>query len=588
MHKVKRKAYRDDALEQAIKRVDDKKANVTQAAKDYGIPRQTLVDKMKKSHPKKYGSTTKLSEEDEAILVEYITYMASVGYPLSVSEVKLFALSIAKRSSTPDTFGEAGPSDKWWRGFKQRHDDLTLRKPDKLDRKRNNMSKKSVVDSHFDLLKRTLEKHDILDKPSHIFNVDESGMDMDHITGKVVVNRKTKHSYQESSGDREHITVNVCASASGQVLPPMVIFEQCFPSGHYSKDGPPDCLYAKSPNGYMDGELFQKWFTSVFLPCTAHLRPALLILDGHTSHLTIDLIDLARQNNVILFCLPPHTTHLLQPLDVAIFKSLKAYFSALVRSVKLITLGTEKVLNINRRNFTAIFREAFEKSMDITAITNGFRRCGIYPFSPDAIDWSKVRSTVIVPSTPSSSNILPETSSSNLGLPESVRNSPLLASIPERLTQCLIIPHFQETKKESLRVVTTSRVITSDEHRKMVQDKLDAKRKAEEEKGQRRQLREQKRKDREVLIARKKNKAKEDRMRHSKRLSLHPRKDFAKVVNISLSSSSDDDFDAETDCITCKQDTPPDDDDEEHLINWTFCDDCAQWYHEVCEHTCGD
>ena len=580
MHKVKRKAYRDDALEQAVRKVKTKKLNVTQAAKEFGVPRQTLADKIKDTHPKKYGCNTKLSEEDESILLEYITYMASVGHPLNIGEVKLFAWSIGRRSADPNCFGESGPSHNWWLGFKARHEDLTLRKPDKLDRRRNNMSKKSVVDSHFQLLKETLEQHDLLNKPSHIFNVDESGMEMDNVTGKVVVNRKTKHTYQESSGDREHITVNVCASASGQVLPPMIIFEQCFPSGDYSKLGPPECLYAKSPNGYMDGELFHKWFKNIFLPYTAHLRPAMLILDGHSSHLTIDIIDLARENNVILFCLPPHTTHLLQPLDVSVFRSLKSHFAKLVRSVKLLTLGTERVINVNRRNFTALFREAFEKAMIITGITNGFRRCGIYPFSPESIDWSKVKRTLSIPSA-----VEPCTSSTNDQLPEAIRNSPLLGGmiIPERLTQCLIIPHFKETTKESIRIVTTSRVITSDEHRKMVKDKLDARNKAKEDKDKRAELREKKRNERQHLIECKQKRIKHDTVRQSVRLSVHPRKDFAKMVNISTSSSSDDD-DSEDNCVTCNKDTPPG--FEESTIDWILCDDCNHWYHKVCKHTC--
>ena len=59
-------------------------------------------------------------------------------------------------------------------------------------------------------------------------------------------------------------------------------------------------------------------------------RPLILFVDGHKSHVTLEVIDLAREKNVILFCLPPHTTHALQPLDVAVFKSLKAYFLELV------------------------------------------------------------------------------------------------------------------------------------------------------------------------------------------------------------------------------------------------------------------
>ena len=46
------------------------------------------------------------------------------------------------------------------------------------------------------------------------------------------------------------------------------------------------------------------------------MRPVLLIQDGHASHMSIGLIELARANDVHLLCLPAHTTHILQPLDV--------------------------------------------------------------------------------------------------------------------------------------------------------------------------------------------------------------------------------------------------------------------------------
>jgi hypothetical protein len=47
-----------------------------------------------------------------------------------------------------------------------------------------------------------------------------------------------------------------------------------------------------------------------------------LILDGYASHITTAAISFAIANKIILLCLPQHTTHILQPLDVAIFAPL--------------------------------------------------------------------------------------------------------------------------------------------------------------------------------------------------------------------------------------------------------------------------
>lgn len=78
-----------------------------------------------------------------------------------------------------------------------------------------------------------------------------------------------------------------------------------------------------SPNGWTDDFLCMEWFKKSFIPqATAQNKsgkPILLVYDGHGSHETTELCSLARDNNIILFCLPLHTTHKLQPLDMGVF-----------------------------------------------------------------------------------------------------------------------------------------------------------------------------------------------------------------------------------------------------------------------------
>ena len=56
-------------------------------------------------------------------------------------------------------------------------------------------------------------------------------------------------------------------------------------------------------------------------------RPVVLIHDGHASHVSVELNELARANNIHLLFLPAHTSHILQPLDLGVFKSFNANFS---------------------------------------------------------------------------------------------------------------------------------------------------------------------------------------------------------------------------------------------------------------------
>ena len=181
---------------------------------------------------------------------------------------------------------------------------------------------------------------------------------MDKRSETVVVSRKTKHAYSESKGTRDHITINACVSVSGYIMPPHIIFSQSYPSGPYARDGPDGALYSISDNGYMDSELFYGFISKLFIPHTNRIPgPKLLILDGHGSHLNIDIINLCRENNIHLYCLPPHTTHIFQPLDVVIFWPVKAHFNKITQHLKLATLGSSNPINCCKTNFTRIFKE---------------------------------------------------------------------------------------------------------------------------------------------------------------------------------------------------------------------------------------
>ena len=89
------------------------------------------------------------------------------------------------------------------------------------------------------------------------------------------------------------------ASAAGSALPPMIIYPHSLPGGQYRLGGPDDTLYSKSESGWVDSELFLHWFKKIFLKYAISLRPLLLIIDGHKSHESLDLIDQARQNDVV-------------------------------------------------------------------------------------------------------------------------------------------------------------------------------------------------------------------------------------------------------------------------------------------------
>lgn len=79
----------------------------------------------------------------------------------------------------------------------------------------------------------------------------------------------------------------------------------------------------------MNDDIFELWLKTCFLPATVHLRhtgPVALYLDNFGSHTTLEVLRTCQQHNIILVGLPPHSSHILQPLDVSVNGPLKQHF----------------------------------------------------------------------------------------------------------------------------------------------------------------------------------------------------------------------------------------------------------------------
>ena len=131
----------------------------------------------------------------------------------------------------------------------------------------------------------------------------------------------------------------------------------------------------------MDQELFSDWFFKHFLTHAVSERPLLLLLDGYSSHYTLDLVKAAAEKDVIIFCLPPYTTADSQPLDASCFGPLKTYWFETCCQYLFDNPGRV----ITKFQFSSLFAWAWSKGMTINNIVSGFRSAGIYPFAPNVI-----------------------------------------------------------------------------------------------------------------------------------------------------------------------------------------------------------
>ncbi|KAF6200403.1 hypothetical protein GE061_006706 [Apolygus lucorum] len=110
--------------------------------------------------------------------------------------------------------------------------------------------------------------------------------------------------------------------------------------------------------------------------------PVILFVDGHKSHLSMELSKFCAENEIIVYCLPPNATHIVQPCDVGIFRPLKAAWKNVVRISKQSNIVTTKL------NFAGLFKRAFD-SVKVNVIQKSFEACGLYPLNEDVVDYSK-------------------------------------------------------------------------------------------------------------------------------------------------------------------------------------------------------
>lgn len=144
-------------------------------------------------------------------------------------------------------------------------------------------------------------------------------------------------------------------------------------------------IYMQKKSAYITADLFHRWLKYHFI---AH-KPqgkVVLILDGHSSHSSaVDMLETARDSNVILLCLPSHTTSALQPLDRAVFGPFKTFFNEETNRF----MRTNSSKKINRCNSSRLISKAWVRAATPINAMSGFRGSGIYPLNPNAIPESE-------------------------------------------------------------------------------------------------------------------------------------------------------------------------------------------------------
>lgn len=195
----------------------------------------------------------------------------------------------------------------------------------------------------------------------------------------VVIDTSVKQAYTAQPGRQEWVTVIECISATGTKISPYVIFKgKNVVSSWLPKDPPAGWMFAANASGWTNNLHGMHWIQH-FNNQTAPLLSSpddyrLLLCDGHDSHVSAALVGYTIQKRIILVLLPPHSSHLLQPLDVGIFSPLKTALA--YRQTQLFRSGVRR---IEKAEWVEDFIAAREDAITEKNVLSGWRGAGLFP-----------------------------------------------------------------------------------------------------------------------------------------------------------------------------------------------------------------
>jgi hypothetical protein len=268
---------------------------------------------------------------------------------------------------------------------------------------------------------------------------------------EVVIVRKKRNTKHEivAFSNRESATMIGAVNAEGYTIPPFMIFKSWPTEGWDVNDLDKNIRFARSETGFSNAEISMDWirhFNLHSFSATAKARALginftdwygcdefmrdidnpdfiwerpyferpekekiwrLLVIDGFTGKTSLEFMKYCLRFDIEIFVLPPHSTHLTQPLDVGVFQLLKlAHQKALRKHIR------EGFLNFKRSDLVARLQKIIDESFTKHNIINGFERSGIFP--PDGTEviqkLKEKQKSILSQASPAIQSLLPQES----------------------------------------------------------------------------------------------------------------------------------------------------------------------------------
>lgn len=296
------------------------------AAKLYNVPETTLRDRMSGATPiaERPPAVQALTALEEVAVVQYILDLDARGLPPSLEDVREMADRILASRGTRRV------GKQWPCRFVRRREELRTRYSRAYGFQRALCEDPDLVGAWFRLFFNMQSKFGILD--CDLYNFDEPGFMMGVICPSMAVTRSDRRGRGKAvqPGNREWATAIACISGDGFNVPPFLLVKgACHLANWYFEGDLPDSWVIKpTSNGWTDNETGLDWIKHFDKHTRARTKGShrMLILDGHGSHQSVEFEAYCKDHSIVPVCLPPHSSHITQPLEVGLFSPLKSAY----------------------------------------------------------------------------------------------------------------------------------------------------------------------------------------------------------------------------------------------------------------------
>lgn len=409
--------------------------SMRKVAKQYGIPKSSLHDRVNGKMTKKEEQQRrqKLSPQEELAIVNWLLRLQAWGWPARIDHIRGMATELLKKKGDTQNLGI-----HWGQKFLGRHQQL---KPAFIvqDKKRAMVEDRQIFDQWFTLYSNIKTEYSIDD--ANIWNMDEKGF-MQGAIGKerVIISRHQLKTYMAQPGNREWVSAIECVSVDGKALKPWIVFK-----GKLQMKSWWDVLrnghIALSENGWSDNAISFAWLRGVFHPETDAAQSnsdqwRMLLVDGHGSQVSTEALEFCIQQKIILLCLP-HTKHWVQPLDIGVFDPLATTYKRLVQN----KTPLEGAYSIDKVDFLELYQEARTQAIRPEAIVSAWESAGLSPYNLDLVLQRIPQPRTQTPPNQTPQDQIPQTKIYNLVIRHTVPEEATLSYFgPEGSYQVVLTP----------------------------------------------------------------------------------------------------------------------------------------------------